>query len=256
MQVPKLEVFSIHPNPARLVAAGSEREWMDRTSDHYAYRCTPLTIANATGWELLNPTGFSATWTGGDGRNDIILRPHVAGEKLNQAAFFFGHGIMSFHPGYLFRTDPGWVVWARGSPNRFKDGIHPLDGVVETNWLPFTFTMNWRFTRPCTVHFEKDEPFCFLTVMPAVTIEDVQPVIRPLEEEPGLYREYLVWASERSKFSAARDAGDPFAREQKWQKNYLTGKSPSGKSVADADHRVKRGLNQPVFGCPVNHGSK
>jgi Family of unknown function (DUF6065) len=253
MIAPRLDCFSLHPNTPRLVASTPEREWMDRTSEHFAYRCTPLAIANATGWELLNPVGFSATWTGRNGKHDIILRPHVAGDPLAQTGFFFGHGILSFHPGYLFRTDAGWMTWVRGSPNRFKDGIHPLDGLVETSWLPFTFTMNWKFTRPCTVHFEKDEPFCFITMSPSVTIEGVQPNIMPLEDEPQLHREYRIWASERSKFSSAMDLGDQLAIEQKWQKNYLIGRSPSGNSVAGPDHRVKRGLNEPSFGCPVKH---
>ncbi|GLS21396.1 hypothetical protein GCM10007874_44130 [Labrys miyagiensis] len=253
MAPPKLDCFALSPNPPELVASSSERDWMDRTSDHFAYRCTPLAIANATGWEVLNPSGFSATWTGGNGKDDIILRPHEAGRSLHQTGFFFGHGILSFHPGYLFRTDPGWVIWARGSPNRIKDGIHPLDGLVESNWLPFPFTMNWKFTRPCTVHFEKDEPFCFITVVPSVAIESIQPTIRPIEDASELHREYKIWASERTRFSAALNLGDPLAVEEKWQRNYLVGKSPSGRSIAGDDHRVKRSLRRPVSECPVKH---
>ncbi|MDT2021214.1 DUF6065 family protein [Methylocella sp. CPCC 101449] len=253
MNAPKLDCFALSKSPPLLVPAGMERSWMDKTSDHFAYRCTPLAIANATGWELLNPSGFSATWTGGNGKDDIILRPHEPGQSLHQTGFFFGHGIISFHPGYLFRTDPDWVVWARGAPNRIKDGIHPLEGLVETNWLPFTFTMNWKFTRPCTVHFEKDEPFCFITVVPSVAIESIEPCIRQIEDEPNLHKELKIWTSERTKFAAAQKLGDALALEQKWQKNYLMGKSPSGRSVADDNHRVKRKLKPPVSGCPVKH---
>jgi hypothetical protein len=54
----------------------------------------------------------------------------------------FGHGVLTFTTGYMFRTSPGWALWARGSPNAFKDRIVPLEGVVETDWLPFPFTMN------------------------------------------------------------------------------------------------------------------
>ena len=60
----------------------------------------------------------------------------------------FSHGIITFHPGYLFRTPEGWSMWAGGAPNHVKDGIQPLAGLVETDWLPFPFTMNWVFTRP------------------------------------------------------------------------------------------------------------
>jgi uncharacterized protein DUF6065 len=30
-----------------------EREWMEATSQRFAYRCLPLNIANAYGWEVL-----------------------------------------------------------------------------------------------------------------------------------------------------------------------------------------------------------
>src|SRR5690606_30494589 len=33
--------------------APRERTWMDATDQRYAYRCLPLDIANAHGWELL-----------------------------------------------------------------------------------------------------------------------------------------------------------------------------------------------------------
>ncbi|NDG04180.1 MAG: hypothetical protein EB121_02330 [Alphaproteobacteria bacterium] len=46
---------------------------------------------------------------------------------------------------------------ARGAPNSAKHGIAPLDGLIETDWLPFGFTMNWRFTAPGQVTFERDD---------------------------------------------------------------------------------------------------
>ena len=35
-----------------------------------------------------------------------------------------------------------------GPVNTAKDGIAPLSAVVETDWLPYSFSMSWRFTRP------------------------------------------------------------------------------------------------------------
>ena len=34
-----------------------------------------------------------------------------------------------------------------GPFNQPKDAIQPLTAIVETDWAPFTFTMNWKFTR-------------------------------------------------------------------------------------------------------------
>jgi Family of unknown function (DUF6065) len=244
---PQLECFIVHDNPPQLVPGIAERDWMEYTDQRFAYRCTPLTIANTSGWELLNPTGFSATWTGLKGQNEIILIPDHPDQPMNHVTLGFGHGILTFHPGYLFRTEPGWMMWARGAPNRLKHGIQALDGMVETNWVPFTFTMNWKFTEPGSVYFAKDEPFCFVTIVPSVAIESVQPVIRRIEEVPELHREFKIWNSERTKFNAALRLGDPVTLEQKWQKNYLIGKSPSGMSAADDNHRIKRSLNAPTM---------
>ena len=79
------------------------------------------------------------------------------------AVSHFGHGVLTLIPGYLFRTSPGWALWVRGSPNTAKRNLVRLEGLVETDWLDFPFTMNWRFTRPGTVQFERGEPFCFMT---------------------------------------------------------------------------------------------
>lgn len=242
----RLECMIQAPNPPRLVAAESTREWMDQTSDHFAYRCTPLSIANASGWELLNPISITITWNGHNTTNDITIRVNEPNVTHRFVSSTFGHGIVTFHPGYVFRTDPGWMVWARGAPNRMKDGIAPLDGLVETNWLPFSFTMNWRFTRPGSVTFEKDEPFCFITMVPSVAIEEVQPIIRPMEDDPEFHREYKVWTSERRLFSAGLQLRDELTTETKWQKNYLKGVSSTGRSVADENHRVKRSLKSPI----------
>ena len=38
----------------------------------------------------------------------------------------------------------------QGPINRPKDGIAALPGIIETDWSPYSFTMNWMFTRPGT----------------------------------------------------------------------------------------------------------
>ncbi|AMX97365.1 hypothetical protein EN904_13690 [Mesorhizobium sp. M7A.F.Ca.CA.001.07.2.1] len=265
MTGPRLDCMIQAPNPPELVAAEGTRDWMDATDQHFAYRCTPLSIANASGWELLNPINVTVTWNGYNTTKDIafhVNEPNVTHRFISST---FGHGIVTFHPGYVFRTEPGWMVWARGSPNRMKDGIAPLDGLVETNWLPFSFTMNWRFTRPGSVTFAKGEPFCFITMMPSVAIEQVQPVIRPMEDDPEFHKEHKVWNSERRRFSAGLQMNDELTKEMKWQKHYLQGVSPTGKSVADDTHRVKRTLKRPIHidqlraqekGSPVDEASQ
>lgn len=242
---PRLDCIALIAEPPKIVPGASERAWMGATEDHFAYRCTPLSIANGSGWEVLTPHAFTAEWTGGDETADVRITPDDPAAWGERAGSVFGHGILTFHPGYVFRTDPGWVVWARGAPNHVKDGIQALDGVVETHWLPFSFTMNWRFTRPGKVRFEAGEPFLFLTLAPATLIESVQPTLSRIEDDQALMNEYALWHHRREQFNAALRAGHPRALAEKWQKNYLHGASPSGGYEAGPDHRIRRRLAEP-----------
>ena len=49
----KLTAHVIDGHTLDIRPAPRERDWMDRTAQHYAYRCLPLDMANGHGWELL-----------------------------------------------------------------------------------------------------------------------------------------------------------------------------------------------------------
>lgn len=85
---------------------------------------------------------------------------HAADRPL-LALSHFGHAVLTFNVNALFRTEPGYDLMVTGPLNQPKDGLQPLTGVAETDWAPFTFTMNWKFTRNLTtIAFECDEPSC------------------------------------------------------------------------------------------------
>ena len=81
---------------------------------------------------------------------DVVLHGAAGTPAALAPLSAFGEGVLTFHINGLFRTPPGWNLWVGGSPNSPKDGIYPLTGVIETDWSPYTFTMNWRFTRRTT----------------------------------------------------------------------------------------------------------
>jgi hypothetical protein len=204
---------------------------MDQTHHRYAYRCLPLTIANAMGWEILLPAKVSAEWNGGNKISDITVAsddPAWTAEQL--AISHFGHGILTFPINYLFRTDPGIGLWARGKPNAPKDGVAPLDGIIETDWLPFTFTMNWQFTRAGRITFDRDEAFCFITPIAYRALDHLTPEIVPLSEAPEVEAEYKAYSAARKDFNAKLLERDPTAAKQGWQKWYMRGENPVGES--------------------------
>ena len=44
----------------------------------------------------------------------------------------FGEAVLTFSLPYLFRTPRGVNLWVKGPSNWIKDGIQPLEGIVET----------------------------------------------------------------------------------------------------------------------------
>ena len=104
---------------------------MEATDQRYAYRCLPLNIANAFGWEVLCGSGFSAIWDGGPRIESVQVHPDAGTQA--PAISHFAHGVLTFHITCIFRTEPGYDLMAQGPINRPKDGISPLAGVIETD---------------------------------------------------------------------------------------------------------------------------
>jgi len=240
----KLTCYAIRPDAPAIRACPATRSWMDAVIDNHAYRCLPLTIANSHGWEILSPFDFSATWTGDERPEAITLRlSGGASPPAHVVVSHFGYGIVTFHLSYLFRTEAGWDLFATGTLNAPKDGIAPLSGVIETDWLPYPFTMNWRMTRPGTVRFERDEPICMIFPVPHATLPDVDPEIVDLADAPQIESEMRSWQQRRADF--ARELYHaPRALKDAWQRDYFIGRTPGGE--AQPQHVARLRLKEPV----------
>ena len=114
----KITAYALFPEPLPLRAAPPSRDWMDRIPDRHAYRCLPLAIANAHGWEVQCVCDFEATWDGGPHARNVQLRALDGFPNLAQyVVTHFAFGIITFHLTYLFRTEPGWNMVATGPAN-------------------------------------------------------------------------------------------------------------------------------------------
>jgi hypothetical protein len=231
-----LTAFVLDGHDIQLRPAPLERDWMDATHQRFAYRCLPLNIANAHGWEILCPATFSAIWDGGPTRQAVRI---VEGAETAPAVSHFGSGVLTFHIPCLFRTDPGYDLYVGGPVNRPKDAVAPLTGVIETDWAPYSFTMNWMITRPDTpVRFEQGEPFCCIFPVKRGALEAVQPRLRRLSEEPELEAQFQQWSRGRAAFNQSLGAEGTEARRERWQKLYFRGERPDGGEGA-LDHRSR-----------------
>ncbi len=225
----------------QIVPAPMERSWMTATHDKFAYRCLPLNIANAHGWLLLNTCPFVAEWRGGNDTDDLSIRSIGSAENL--AVSHFGHGVLTFQVKALFRTEPGYDLMISGPLNSPKDAIQALTAVVETDWCPFTFTMNWIFTRKDTpIIFEAEEPFCMLFPVKRGLLEAIEPEIRALESCKKTLDNYTAYAQRRLEFNDNLSVVGSDAQKRKWQKFYSSGRTPE--ISAPSDHRTKLKLEQ------------
>ena len=218
------------------------RDWMDQTGEKYAYRCLPLNIANSYGWSFHLTQDFVVHWSGQDALEAITIKSEE--DVSGIVASIFGNGIITFHTHGLFQTEPGWSMMASGPANHPKDGISPLTGIIETDWSPFSFTMNWKITRPNQwIRFKKGEVFCSVFPVQRGVLESVEPELWPIESEPDLKEEHDAWGRARSKFNEELKKPGSYAQQEKWQKSYYRGQRPDGSPGAE-DHIIKLRLKE------------
>jgi len=220
-----------------IVPAGVSREWMEKTTDRFAYRCLPLAIANQAGWFILNTHDLRVTW---DGENALagLKVDYSGGDAPFPAISHFGHGILSWRIPYLFRTAPGYNLLVRGPSNWPKEGIYPLEGLVETDWAVSTVTMNWKLTTPKrTVAFKQGEPICMVVPQRRGELESVLPSFKDIAKEPELNARHEEWLQSREQFLKDLDVPGSSARQTTWQKHYFHGGSPGG--LQAPEHQTK-----------------
>ena len=244
----KLHCFALHGSPPAIVPARASRQWMDDFPDRHAYRCLPLSIANAHGWEILCPVAIEIAWNGGERIEDLTVRavqPSTDGRPVfDFCRSHFACGIVTFHTDYIFQTGDEWDLLATGPFNSPKQDIYPLTGIIETNWLPYPFTMNWQVMKPGRVVFEKDEPFCFIFPVKKHAVLDCEPEIYDIGEDLDLMRRHQSFAVSRTEFMKRFDAKDPAALKNPWLKHYFRGRHPDGESVDN--HVSKLRVAAPV----------
>lgn len=213
--------------------APKSRYWMDQTKD-FAYRCMPMTMANHMGWVVRCPVDFACQWNGLESKDNMAFsfrdsHPDIRSQINNH----FGFGIITFQIPWLFRTYPGDDVTpqdhkvgllARGMPNEWIFNCHPLEGYVETWWLPFTFTMNWKVIEPgFNVMFRKGDPICFLQPYDLALLTNTHPEIRQIATDEVLARQYEKWGRSRERFNH-----DPRRKPDEWQRGYHKGEPGEG----------------------------
>ena len=244
--VVKLHALTEHAPQVR--PARAKRKWMDDFPDRHAYRCLPLSIANAFGWEVLSPIPVEIRWNGGMAREDIQvigLKELSGGAPVEHfCRSNFSRGIITFHLDYVIETEPDWGILATGPLNDPKPTAAPLAGIIETEWLPYPFTMNWQLTEPGVTRFEEGEPFCFFLPVPLRMLPNTQLEIWRMADNADLEARHNRFRDARNDFMGRIEAGDQETIKEAWQRHYFVGRHPDG--ALAPEHLNKLRLRDPV----------
>jgi len=237
-----------------IVPAPADREWMDEGTKGWANRCLPLRIANQAGWCILNDADFDVIWGGKNGLESLKILPHDKSREPIFAISMFGYGILTISIPFLFRMPPLHNLMVRGPANFFKDGAAPLEGLVEADWTPYTFTMNWKITRAMRpIRFAAGEPICMLTPIPRGELNQFRGEIRNLQSDPELLAGYTTWHEQRVAREKERIASASQQRRGV-QGHYIRGQGYLGE--AGSAHQTKLSLRPfteaeaPIFTKP------
>jgi hypothetical protein len=221
--------------------ADLRRDWMERTSNKFAYRCLPLTIANQLGLWVLNPVGFTARWRGVPDTVDFAFDA-AADLWRHSITNHFAYGIVTWNTPFLLRTrPPGSRILVMAPPNGgLKENCHALTGLLESDWMTMSFTMNWKILRPgVEVRFERGEPLFQaipLVRNPCADLEAARVTYRRLDDAPEIAAAYRTWVQSREVFHKKQAAGE--VPQDDWQKHYFRGVTLDG-DAAPTQHYTK-----------------
>jgi hypothetical protein len=144
----------------------------------------------------------------------------------------------------VIETEPGWGILATGPFNDPKPTVVPLTGIVESDWLPYPFTMNWQLTEPGISRFEEGEPFCFFLPMPRHVLPNTELQIHRLADDGELEARHNQFRDARNAFMGRIRAGEQDAIKEAWQRHYFVGRHPDG--TLGSEHLNKLRLSEPV----------
>jgi hypothetical protein len=146
-----------------------KRDWF--TSNFY--KCLPLSIGNMQGFVFSSPFSFDVYWNGGNSIEDITFTAYDDADKdytkINHAHVrsSFGHGIFTFYLPVVLRTPPGVNLMTIAAPNYPLFGISAMTGVVESDNIKFTFSLNWKIDIPNqTIRINKHYPLAGIIPIP------------------------------------------------------------------------------------------
>jgi hypothetical protein len=216
---------------------------MNELKDKFAYRCLPMNIANQCSWSVLCPSDIKVTWNGDNSLEGLTVEYLNENNPFHFASSNFGYGTLTFHSDFVLTTTGTNCIYCKGPANSHKTNLQPLEGIIETFWLPFTFTMNWRFQEPGFVYFEKDEPIFSFFPIDLNYVESFQIKTESIHDNLELLQKYNTYSEARTDFINKNYVEFQNNEMPFWQKFYTQGKCPFT-NFKEPNHKSKLDISE------------
>lgn len=221
-----------------IVPLNVKRKWMNDTRQKFAYKCLPLNIANQYGFAVLSPSDFTIDWWGGKGSGEVDIQVFSDNQRIVDGfQNYFGEATFTLHLDFVIQTPEGYSTYIRGIPNELKHGIKPLDAIVETDWLPYTFTYNFVVTEPGVYHFKKGEPLFAFFPIERNTVENFKLKTISMKDNKDFHTDFKEYEKARFNLVNYETKDKPL-----FQKFYINGRGPTKK------YKIKNHITNLLFG--------
>lgn len=185
-----------------------KREWF---SPNF-YRCLPLSIGNMQGFAFSIPYSIKLLWNGGKSKKDISIffdddfDSSLTNHKYVEVSSQFGNGIFTVHFPFILKTPPGVNLMTIAPPNFPVPGISPMTGVIETDNLRYTFSLNFKIDFPeMMIKINKDYPIMGIIPIPRYYCDSFKILNaydifekNAIEEEQKVWHEHQIHRHEQN----------------------------------------------------------
>jgi len=226
----------------KIEPASIRRDWMDKTYNKLAYKCTPLIDAMSNGWEIKLPQDVVISWDGvsegieGENASHVSV---LSGEFYNGikiASTDTGVGAITFVFGLVAETDDEHFLTISGPPNYIFKDAQPLTGLLRSNrFIDHPLQVTWKINSPNKeITFPKGMPICFISIHKKNTTEITDVEIKYANKEKSeRFRKYTEMRSQHFE-----DYG-PY----NWPQFYKKGIDENGNKVYES---IKKIVLKPI----------
>lgn len=218
-----------------------KREWF---SSEF-YQCLPLSIGNTYGFAFISPIEFDIMWNGGNEAKDIVFNFYDKGNYFYEESgvniiSHFGHGVVTFGMPVMLRTPPGINLMTTSAPNYPLAGLSPMTGVVESDNLRFTFTINIKVDIPNTwIKVEKGYPLVGIIPVPRYFCDSFELINAETNIAEKEVQEEKIIAREHERVRHFLSNSD---EKNKRDRSYFFGKDIRGNKFSD--HQIPGGIKK------------